>query len=71
MNYRENEVVQTCNRVLIVSNGVVMQEAVAPAMIPPAAWTNMIFGTLGLTSSYLPPWSNNLSMQTVANCREY
>jgi len=31
------KVMDTCNRVLIVSNGVVIQDAVAPAMIPPVA----------------------------------
>ena len=33
------EHMHACNRVLIVSNGVVMHDAVAPAKIPPAAWT--------------------------------
>lgn len=32
-----NKFMNTCNRVLIVSNGVVMHDAVAPAIIPPAA----------------------------------
>jgi len=32
-----NETMQTCNRVLIVSNGVVMQDEDAPAIIPPTA----------------------------------
>lgn len=32
-----NGYMNTCNRVFMVSNGVVMQDAVAPATIPPAA----------------------------------
>jgi hypothetical protein len=35
----------------MVSNGVVIQDAVAPAIIPPAAWTNTIFDWLGAASS--------------------
>lgn len=37
----------TCKRVFIVSNGVVIQDAVAPATIPPVACTNAIVPGLG------------------------
>lgn len=32
-----DKLLHTCKRVLMVSNGVVIQDAVAPAIIPPAA----------------------------------
>lgn len=57
----------TCNRVLIVSNGVVMHDAVAPAIIPPAAWTKTIFGRLGVPFSDLTSSSKNLPKQPVNN----
>lgn len=48
--------VDTCSRVLIVSNGVVIEDAVAPAIIPPAAWTRTIFDLLGAAvASESPP----------------
>lgn len=60
-----NKFMNTCNRVLIVSNGVVMHDAVAPAIIPPAAWTNIIFDRLGVPFSDLTSSPKNLPKQPV------
>lgn len=50
----------TCKRVLMVSSGVVMKDAVAPAIIPPAPWTEIIVDWLGAGSSLSVPWPKNL-----------
>lgn len=44
----------------MVSSGVVMQEAVAPAITPPAAWTATIVGWLGGASWNSFPWPKSL-----------
>lgn len=50
----------TCKRVFTVSNGVVMHDAVAAAKIPPEAWTNTIFPSLGAVPSDSVPWPKSL-----------
>ena len=55
----------TCKRVLIVSRGVVMQDAVAPAIIAPVACTATIVPWLGPSFSRLVVFPNILSKKTI------
>jgi hypothetical protein len=43
-----------------------MQEAVAPAIIPPVAWTSIIVDLLGAASSRSVPWPKSLP-KTISN----
>lgn len=58
-------VVSTCKRVFMVSKGVVMQEAVAPAIIPPAAWTEISWVWLGANFSEAEFWPKNLQCHNI------
>lgn len=53
----------------MVSNGVVMQDAVAPAMIPPVACTKIIFDSLGV-SFMLVPWPSVLQIEPEVKMNE-